>query len=152
MEKPLKKTRIVIIPNPNQLILLRDLQKELCSVPTFPIYVECDELKSLNDKVTNAEPEGIFTETKIYLGINMEVNGKKCSGRIELGENKGNFQKTQSNSKDIPTNFSQKPLSESGLKKLSPFRIVELKSEHFENGLKWKILREKWVKTGKAAT
>ena len=120
MEKGKIETEIVILPNPNQMILLRKLQKEIRGIPVLPVCLRCDGLTGLSDKITKAEPKSIFEEDgKIILRVEMEINEKVSEGRILLSEN------------TFGTAGSGKTpeLSESLLKKLSPFRIVKMESE-----------------------
>ncbi len=128
---------IVILPNPNQMILLRKMQKEIRGIPVLPVCLRCEALTSLSDKISKAEPKSIFEEDgKIILRVEMEINEKVSEGRILLSEN------------TFGTVGSRETLdlSEFPLKKLSPFRIVKIETEKLSNGTKWKILEEKWCK------
>lgn len=128
---------IVILPNPNQMILLRKLQKEIGGIPVLPVCLRCEALMRLSDKITKAQPTGFFEENgKIILIVEMEINGKVSEGRILLSEN--TFRTAGSG--------KTPELSESLLKKLSPFRIVKMESEKLSNGTKWKVVEEKWCK------
>ena len=134
------KTEIVILPNPNQMILLKALQKEFRGIPSLPICLRCDALKSLSDKITRAEPREIIEEEgKIFLKVEMKINGELSEGRIELCEKTCESYGT--------TSLEKTPdLSAYSLKKLSPFRIVKMETEELENGKKWKVNEEKWCK------
>ena len=137
------KSEIVVFPNPNQLILLRELQKKTCALPALPLCLRCAELKDIKDKITKTEPEEFLIEgNRVFIKVGMEVNGKSCEGRIELGEKDYLTDSGNSEGMSFPC-----PIQESlSIKKISPFRIVEMETEEFENGTKWKILREKWGK------
>jgi len=129
--------KIVLLPNPNQLILLRKLQKELCLLPLLPLSAECNELNDLNAKITKAELKKLEEKESdrkriIFISLEMEINGKICEGKIELGE------KTC----QIPCN----DILNIPFKKLSPFKICETEITEKENGREWKIFREKWRK------
>lgn len=138
MENLKLKSQIVIFPNPNQLILLRKIQKELCKegdsvLPLYPICLKCKELKGLNDKITKSDVQGFYIEEKkICLSVALEINGKEAKGYLELCES--NEESQNQIRFDIP------------FTKISPFRIVEMKSQESEKGLEWKVSREKWVK------
>ena len=124
-------TETVLIPNPNQIILLRELQKVACFVPSLPLCVRCEELSSLKDKISKADVKGLFVDgNNLFLSIDMEVNGKACEGRIELGEKRADY-------------ATDAPLK---IKKISPFRIVEMELEESTNGRTWKVKKEKWGK------
>lgn len=128
---------IVILPNPNQMILLRKMQKEIRGIPVLPVCLRCEALTSLSDKITKAEPKDIFEKDgKIILRVEMEINGKVSEGRILLCED--TFGETDSG--------KTPDLSEFPLKKLSPFRIVRMETEELSNGTKWKVVEEKWCK------
>ena len=133
-----QKTRFLIFPNPNQVILLRKIQKELCqknpgAVPSYPICIKCDDLQKLEDKVTKAGIEDFFIEeNKIFLSIGMEVNGKLANGRLELCK--------------IDEEMPVKIQCDIQFKKISPFRIAETQIGKKENGIVWHVLREKWGK------
>ena len=138
------KDEIVLLPNPNQLILLKDLQKEICRtisgfMPVYPICLKCGELCAVTDKITKADVGKVFLEKgRIFLSVGLEINGIAATGRIELCEILE--ENPEINSKN---DFSIEDLP---FKKLSPFRIVEMNSEECENGLRWKITAEKWGK------
>ena len=128
------KGEIQIFPNPNQLILLREIQKKVCKIPCLPLSLTCPELKSLSDKISRARVHKFFiSENKVILKFDMEINGKECEGQIELG--KAGF---------LPKN--PESILPEQIKTLSPFRIVKIEKSEFQNGLTWKILQEKWVK------
>lgn len=140
MENVKFKTEIVILPNPNQMILLKALQKEFRGIPSLPICLRCDALKSLSDKINLAEPKEIIEEEgKFFLKVEMEINGEHSEGRIELCEKSSDSCGTTSLEKTVN-------LSDYSLKKLSPFRIVKMEIEELENGKKWKVTEEKWCK------
>ena len=133
------KTEIVVFPNPNQLIILRKIQKSLCDVPTLPLILKCTELHDLSDLISKAVPEGYYIEEKkLFIKVAMEINGKACEGSIELGKTNGFSQES--------SDINPETTSLLKMKKISPFRIVEMKSEEFQNGITWKIVREKWKK------
>jgi len=118
-------------------ILLRKLQKELCLLPLLPLSAECNELNDLNAKITKAELKKLEEKESdrkriIFISLEMEINGKICEGKIELGE------KTC----QIPCN----DILNIPFKKLSPFKICETEITEKENGREWKIFREKWRK------
>ena len=137
MENDKIKTETVILPDPNQMILLRKLQKGIRGIPVLPVCLRCEALTSLSDKITKAEPKDIFEKDgKIILRVEMEINGKVSEGRILLSEN--TFGTV--GSRETPD------LSEFLLKKLSPFRIVRMETEELSNGTKWKVVEEKWCK------
>ena len=137
MENGKTEIEIVILPNPNQMILLRKLQKEIGGIPVLPVCLRCEALMRLSDKITKAQPTGFFEENgKIILRFEMEINGKVSEGRIALCEDTSGT----AGSGKTPE------LSESLLKKLSPFRIVKMESEKLSNGTKWKVVEEKWAK------
>ncbi len=140
MENGKLKTEIVILPNPNQMILLKALQKEFRGIPSLPFCLRCDALKSLSDKITRAEPREIIEEEgRIILKVELEINGNLSEGRIELCEKSSVSCGTTSLEKTAD-------LSDYSLKKLSPFRIVKMETEELENGKKWKVTEEKWCK------
>ncbi len=140
MENGKLKTEIVILPNPNQMILLKALQKEFRGIPSLPLCLRCDALKSLSDKITRAEPREIIEEEgRIILKVELEINGNLSEGRIELCEKSSASCGTTSLEKTAD-------LSDYSLKKLSPFRIVKMETEELENGKKWKVTEEKWCK------
>ena len=146
------KTETALFLNPNQLILVRELQKSACAmlsefspVPTLPLCVESAELQSISDKITKAVPKEFFFENeRLFLLIELEINRKQCDGKIELcrllSAKKIN---KEENLREIHKNTEE---IRSKIKKISPFRIVELEREEFENGLKWCVLNEKWEK------
>lgn len=137
------RTETILLPNPNQLILLRELQKEFCSVPALPLCLKCPKLNGLKDKISKAEPSGLFIEDRrLFLRVEMTVNGKCCEGRIELGDYR---LKSDNDSGEEPS-FSCLTRKTLPFKKLSPFRIVKIETEDFENGKKWNVLEEKWGK------
>ena len=155
------KSETVIFLNPNQIILIRNLQKELCAVtyekiperksiiclPILPICVKNEELKE-KAKITKAQPFGIYIEeNKILLKIEMRIDGKESSGRIEVCElifkNKDSGEDFRLKSEDfseIWEKFAPK------IKKISPFRLVQMETEENENGIVWRVLKEKWEK------
>lgn len=138
------KTEIVILPNPNQLILLRAVQKKFCAIPMLPICVRCEALQSVSDNITKAEPAEFFSdESKICLKVKMKVNGSDCNGRIELAKSE-NLQQAQELLEGDSILLAREILSK--IKKISPFRIAEMETEFFENGSTWRITREKWGK------
>lgn len=138
------KDEIVLLPNPNQVILLKDLQKEICRtisgfVPVYPICLKCGELCAVTDKITKADVGQVFLEKgRISLSVELEINGNAAEGRIELceilEENPEIDSKNDFSIEDLP------------FKKLSPFRIVEMNSEECKNGARWEITAEKWGK------
>ena len=131
MEKSSQKSEIVIIPNPNQLILLRNLQKELCSIPTFPLCLRCALLKDFSDIISKNEAKDLYIEkNKIFLKVCLNVNGTDGEGKIELGE-------ALSQIHELPS---------PKIKKISPFKIAQMKTNEYKNGREWKITQEKWVK------
>ncbi|MBR4600745.1 MAG: hypothetical protein IKO39_11945 [Treponema sp.] len=137
MEKEKIKTETVILPDPNQMILLRKMQKEIGGIPVLPVCLRCQALTSLSDKITKAEPKDIFEKDgKIILRVEMEINGKVSEGRILLCERAF----STADSENVPY------LSDYPLKKLSPFRIAKMETEELPNGRRWKILEEKWCK------
>ena len=152
--------KIVIFPNPNQILLLREIQKEICSqlnknkiliIPIFPIYAECYELKNFSDKITELEPCEIFFEKeKFSLKFKIKINEKFSTGKIELcqkisqpKEQDDKILKFFEIEETKQKNFQNHLLK---IKRLSPFRIVEIDVEEAENRKSWKIMREKWGK------
>ncbi|WP_294429302.1 hypothetical protein [uncultured Treponema sp.] len=139
------KSETVILPNPNQLILLRELQKKLCSVPALPLCLKCSELHDITDNISKSDVKGIYIEeNRIFLRIETTVNGKECEGRIELGEGVKRFNDSDDKEKERFLNLAQEMASK--IKKLSPFKIAQMETEEFENGRIWKITKEKWGK------
>ncbi|MBQ9622122.1 MAG: hypothetical protein IJJ71_00950 [Treponema sp.] len=144
------KDEIVLLPNPNQLILLKDLQKEICRtisgfVPVYPICLKCGELCAVTDKITKADVGKVFLDKgRIFLSVGLEINGNAAEGRIELCEiDEENLTKEAQESFSAEAILSQEEIP---FKKLSPFRIVEMNSEEYENGVHWEITAEKWGK------
>ena len=152
-------SEIVILPNPNQLILLRKLQNEICRkaglYPVLPLCVKCEKLTGLDSKITKIEVKDLQTEENssqkiISLSVELEINGESASGRIEIGKEPG---EKASSSKKWQAEFPLDSEIEESLgpvKKLSPFKIAELETEEFENGRRWKISGEKWGKLRKS--
>ena len=133
------KITTAIFLNPNQIILIRNLQKELYpALPLLPICIKNEDLHE-ESKVTKARPAGIYKQNdKIYLKIEMEIDGKESNGTIELcrflsDENTLDCQK-------LWESFS------TGIKKISPFRLVQIETEEGEKGTIWRVVKEKWKK------
>ena len=161
MEKGKLRRDTVIFLNPNQIILIRDLQKDVSfllnrslqvkekafCLPLLPI---CVRNKDLHEKtrIKKAKPCGLYTtESKICLKIEMEIDGKESFGKIELCGlifEKRDFPKgfpiKNEDFSEIWEKFAPK------IKKISPFRLVQIESEESEKGIVWKVLKEKWVK------
>ena len=155
------KSESVIFLNPNQLILMRNLQEKICAtaskkiqkteslicVPALPICVKSDDLKE-NSKITKAAPSKIYIEeNKIFLKVGMEIDGCESCGKIELCEMifenagcTGTFGLKSEDFSAIWEDFAPK------IKKISPFRLVQIETEEFANGRTWKVTDEKWVK------
>ena len=141
-----KTNKIVILPNPNQLILLRDIQKEICmenkqSLPILPLCVKSDCLKTLGQKITQVslnsiekDDDGIF-----FIFVQLETDGKTSVGKLLLCTPG----KSPAFSETFLADITEK-LKKIG--KLSPFRIAKIETEEYEKGTKWKILEEKWCK------
>ena len=148
------------MPNPNQLILVREMQKAVCvalretvPVPVLPLCVKSEKLQNLTDKISKAVPESIFFKRNchseprkefIFLSIDMTINGKQCKGTIELCKIRS---ENDCNIGEKLAEIQEKcavPLTK--IKKISPFRIVELETEEYENGRTWRVLSEKWGK------
>ena len=146
------KIKTALFLNPNQLILVREMQKsallllsEFSPVPTLPLCVTCAELHSLSDKITKATPTELFFErTSLFLSVELEINGKSCKGTIELCKILSERDCTPEEKRAEIQEACATPLSK--IKKISPFRIVELESEEYENGRTWRVLGEKWGK------
>lgn len=157
-ESGMLKKEICIFPHPNQEILLRKMQKDIClklnnekftAIQCMPLCLKCEKLTDLTAKITKADIDSIkkdeSTDKKIlYLAVNLEINGESTKGRIDLCEfNEENSDNESQESFLMEQTLSQKALS---LKKLSPFRIIEMNSKKYENGVRWEITAEKWVK------
>ncbi len=150
--------KIVLLPNPNQLILLRKLQKELCLLPLLPLSAECNELNDLNAKITKAELKKLEEKESdrkkiIFISLELEINGKICEGKIELGEdyrvkpdNDRGYKSDNDNERKTNTSVILSETKNLPFKKLSPFKICETEITEKENGREWKIFREKWRK------
>ena len=150
------KNENFILPNPNQLIFLRKLQKEICdclnesefcAVPSLPICLKCENLFDLNAKITKIEANEIESDEEgVFLSVNLEINEKNESGKIELCKFNKNYGTSEEKNQIFASmkNLLQNQIAE--IKKISPFRICEMETEDFVNGKKWKILREKWGK------
>lgn len=152
------KTEICVFPHPNQVILLREMQKVVCKklnqekftvIQCIPLCLKCPNLTDLTVKITKADidsiKEDVFSDKKIiYLAVNLEINGIAATGRIELCEiDEENLTKEAQESFSAEAILSQEEIP---FKKLSPFRIVEMNSEEYENGVHWEITAEKWGK------
>ena len=155
------KVESAVFLNPNQEILIHEMQKEVCAkfakknpkkekvfcLPILPICITNEDLHE-NAKISKASPRNIFiNENKIFLKIEMEIDGNESFGKIELCKQ---ILKTTDSSKGFllkNDDFSEifEKFSE-GLKKISPFRLVQIEKEEYENGVAWKIKSEKWGK------
>lgn len=151
------KSEIVIFPNPNQEIILRNLQKEFCilinenyeqdlfAIPILPICIKNQKLTSLEPKITKAISSGIvWHENKLILQIQMNINEKDSIGQIELCKIIEN--KTR---KNLTNDSLVKKISELQISpqiKINSFRIVRIEIEECHTGTKWNVLEEKWKK------
>ena len=151
------KSELVIFPNPNQEIILRNIQKELCALvnendeqgifllPVFPICIKNSELTSLESRITKAVSAGIvFNENSLALQIQMNINDKDSKGQIEL---------CRIFEKKTATDLAKERVAEkiSVMQslpqiKINSFRIVRIETEECPTGRKWKVLEEKWKK------
>ena len=156
------KSHTAVFPNPNQQILLIEAQRKICSLlnkkfsskenflvsPSLPVCIKSTDLKDINDRITRMKPRQFFFEDGIiFLEIGMKINGNDAKGTLELCEIhcEENESLTEIKRCDVfcETGFSG-ILGE--IKKISPFRIVEMETEEFASGKIWRILREKWGK------
>ena len=144
----------VIFPNPNQMILLRSLQREICCewdfLPVLPIFLKSEKLTGFNAKITKIEIDNLEKivcgeKEIVFLKVSLEINGENADGKIVLGEKDSDSEKGQTDIKQ-PSDNDENLLSLKSLKKLSPFKISEIETEELENGRRWKITREKWGK------
>ncbi|MBQ0052303.1 MAG: hypothetical protein KBT11_09625 [Treponema sp.] len=150
----------VIFFNPNQAILFKRFQAELCKnliqkeikcAPVFPLVIECAELE-LNSKITEIKISGLESSRKsrtdLALIFDIYIEEKMCKGKLKLLKFLKNEQIEQNEDKTAFSDFFSERLAEfkSSIKKISPFKICEMQLERTENYSTWKILKEKWVK------
>jgi hypothetical protein len=151
------KNEIVIFPNPNQEIILRNIQKELCAlinenheqglfaVPILPTCIKNDELTSMESKISKVLSDGVVRhENNFVLQIQMNINEKDSLGKIELCRI---FEEKSKN--NLAKELVVKKISETQLSpqiKFNSFRIVRIETENCQTGIKWKVLEEKWKK------
>lgn len=132
----------VIFPNPNQFILLRQIQKKLPGCPVFPLCLRCHAIKSIKDKVTEPEITGISQdEESIFITASLTVNGRQEEGRIDFANF---FDRSQGLSVREITEAEENLLAT--IKKISPFRLVNIEINKNEKGSQWNITEEKWQK------
>lgn len=152
--------KFVIIPNQNQILILRKFQDFLCDflfshgiscVPVFPIMIQAENLND-KSKITNISLDlpckNDFFKTKyqkneiLSFPAKTEINGIQKNGKIEIVKilKDSNLQDFDDFNK---IDFSQ--ISQIA-KKIGPSKLCEIEIEQNENCSKWKILSEKWQK------
>lgn len=152
-EKTETKSETVLLPGPNQLILLRELQKEICAeinsldvgalaVPCLPVCLRSAGIKDLKDKITRTETAGVRSDADtVFLEVGMTVNGEECDGKIALVRT----EQCGGGVSGVAVPLKDRAVSQR-LRKISPFRIAEMETEESELGREWRVLRERWGK------
>ncbi|MCR4823587.1 MAG: hypothetical protein K5873_12025 [Treponema sp.] len=134
------KKEIVLRPNPNQLIILRQIQKFLKGFPILPLCIKSPGLKKMDDRIEDVKALNLeIKEKKLLINVELKVNSLSCHGEMPLCQYE----------KELPSESELVQLQNKifpQIKKFSPVKISLMEEESLEKGKQWKILKEKWLK------
>ena len=151
------KKEIVIVPNPNQALVLRALQKEVCAalsqkelapLPSYPLVIKSARLSHLTHEITHAaflsDTPLSFDGTTLALNARLTLDGEEAHAQFNICTLHTENARLSDEVMDTLTALSNAKLAH--IKKISPFRLAEQETEEMQNGRIWHITAEKWKK------